>query len=347
MIDALMSSKYFVAALLIIAAIIGSKIFFFIFKKIVLGITSKTKTTLDDRLIRSAELPLEIAITLISVYITLRYYLSLIEASNELVNDIFASLGIIVGTWLFARIVNGAVKWYSENQTMTRDQKTVYFSVRNIFYFLAAIIGIVSILHIFGVEVTPIMASLGIGGIAVALALQPTLSNYFSGLYITADRAIKIGDYIESDSGVKGFVHRIGWRSTKIRTLEENLVVVPNSKLAESIVTNFYDPSEEFNITVKFGVAYGSDLEKVEKVTFETATKVMQTSAGGVKKFEPKVRFEKFGDSNIDLFVVLRSKNVDSRWIVINDFIKELDKAYKKNSIEISWPVRKVYMEKA
>lgn len=347
MIDSLLSSKYFVAALLIMAAIIGSKIFFFIFKKIALGITSKTKTTLDDRLIRATELPLEVAITLISVFFTLRYYLSIIEEKNELVNDVFASLGIIVGIWLFARIVNGTVKWYSESQTLSRDQKTVYFSLRNIFYFLAAIIGIVSILHIFGVEVTPIMASLGIGGIAVALALQPTLSNYFSGLYITADRAIKIGDYIESDSGVKGFVHRIGWRSTKIRTLEENLVVVPNSKLAESIVTNFYDPTEEFNVPVRFGVAYGSDLDKVEKVTFETATKVMQTSVGGVKSFEPVVRFEKFGDSNIDLFVVLRAKNVEFRTRVVNDFIKELDKAYKKNNIEISWPVRKVYMEKA
>ena len=346
MIDSLLSSKYFVASVLIVVAVVVSKIAFMLFRRVVVKITSRTKTTLDDRILQSVELPLEVAVILTSIYVTLRYYLLVIEESNELINDIFLSLGIVIGLWLFGRTVNGIVKWYSESQPMTRDQKTVYFSVRNIFYFLALTIGLLVILHIFGVEITPLLASLGIGGLAVALALQPTLTNYFSGVYITADGAMKIGDYIESDSGVKGYVEKIGWRSTKIRTVTDNLVTVPNSKLAESIVTNFYDPSEEFGVIARYGVAYGSDLDKVEKVTLDAAKKVMQTSSGGVKSFEPKFRFEKFGDSNIDLFVVLRSKDFNSQWLVMNDFIKEIDKVYKKNSIEISWPVRKVFMEK-
>lgn len=343
--ETIMETSYFFALLIVIISIIISKLVFSVFKKVVSRITKSTKTTLDERILDSSERPIEVAIILAGIYIAIQH-LQVFSPYWDIVSSTFKALGILVFLWLIARVLNGVVKWYSEIQNLTRVQKTVYFTVRNIFYIVILSIGAITMLHLLGIEMTPIVASLGIGGLAVALALQSTLSNYFAGLYIAADGSIKIGDYIETSDGLKGYVEKISWRSTKVRTLADNLVIVPNAKLAESILTNYYDPTEEVNVILPCGVAYGSDLEKVEKVTLEVAKKLMESSEGGVKTYEPRMRYTRFGDSNIEFNVVLRSKDFISQYKITHEFIKELDKAYKKHGIEISWPVRKVYLQK-
>jgi small-conductance mechanosensitive channel len=346
MLETIASHKYFYAALLILVSILLSKIIFLILKVFITRLTKKTKNTLDDYLLKATEVPVEVAMILVGVFLTIKYYVAISPEFESIVDPLLGTMGVVVGIWLVTRILNATVKWYGETQTMTKSQKTVYFSVRNIFYIIIFIVGILSILHLYGVQLTPVLASLGIGGIAVALALQSTLSNYFASLYITADGSVKIGDYIETESGVKGYVERIGWRSTQVRTTSDNVVIVPNAKLSESLVTNFHYTGEEVNVKVKYGVAYGSDLEKVEKLTLEAARKVMQNCPGGVKSFEPALKYEKFGDSNIEFFVIMRAKDFANQADVIHEFIKEIDKVYKKNEIEISYPVTKVYMEK-
>lgn len=339
------ATKYFYAVLIIIASIICAKVFFYVFKKIVLRITSKTKTTLDETIVESTERPVELAIVLIGVYMAISYS-GLFAEYSVIMHQIFYVLAVLIAVDLALRNVNAIAKWYEENKTVTRVQRTLYFSLRNIFDILVYIIAFLVILGIFNVELTPVIASLGIGGLAIALALQTTLSNYFAGLYIAADGSVKMGDYVEISPDVKGYIEHIGWRSTKMRTLSNNLIVIPNAKLAESTVTNYYDPTKEISVVVKCGVAYGSDLEKVEKVTIEAAKKVLKENEGAVKEFEPFVRFNNFGDSNIDFNIILRAKDYVSKFRLTHEFIKELDKAYKKHNIEISWPVRKVFMSK-
>jgi small-conductance mechanosensitive channel len=197
-----------------------------------------------------------------------------------------------------------------------------------------------------GVEITPLVAGLGVGGIAVALALQSTLSNYFAGIYIAKEKAIKIGDFVQLENGLTGHVYEIGWRTTKIKTPTDNMIVIPNSNLSNMIVTNYHEPAEEMSVSLACGVSYESDLEKVEKVTTDVAKKVLRKMPGGVKNFEPVVRYKEFGDSNINFSVILRVKSYSDQFLVIHEFIKELMKAYKKNKIEISYPVRKIYETK-
>ncbi|MDH5662708.1 MAG: mechanosensitive ion channel family protein, partial [Elusimicrobiota bacterium] len=208
------------------------------------------------------------------------------------------------------------------------------------------LIAFLMILRYLNVEITPLVATLGLGGLAVGLALQNTLSNFFAGVHIISDRPINVGDYIEMEGNIAGYVEDIGWRSTRIRTLPNTIVIVPNSKIAESVIVNNYLPVQEMSIVLQCGVAYGSDLEKVEKVTVDVARKIQQTVPGAVKTFEPFIRYHTFGDSNINFSIILRVEEFVARYLVTHEFFKALKARYDKENIEISWPIRKVYTAK-
>jgi len=212
----------------------------------------------------------------------------------------------------------------------------------SIFIYAVAFIIILDQLNI---DVTPLVASLGVATLAVGLALQDTLSNFFAGLYILADRPIRIGDYIELDTGDKGFVEEIGWRSTRIKTLPNTIVIIPNSKLVQTKIINYHLPEEEMAVIVQCGVSYFSDLEKVEKATVEVAREIQQTVQGAVKNFEPFIRYHTFGDSNINFSIVLRVEKFVDQYLVVHEFIKKLHRRYKEEGIEISFPARILYQQ--
>lgn len=205
------------------------------------------------------------------------------------------------------------------------------------------IIAIIIILHYFNIKVTPLLAALGIAGLAIGLALQPTLSNFFSGLLILSERQIRIGDHVELEgTGLSGYVEDIGWRATRVRTLPNNRILIPNSKLIESTITNHWSPDKEMAALVQVGIDYGSDLKKVEKITVDVARKIQKTVEGAVEDFEPFIRYHTFADSNINFTVILRVKEFVDKYLVTHEFIKALKERYDKEDIEISWPIRKI-----
>ena len=170
--------------------------------------------------------------------------------------------------------------------------------------------GALIILNGLGISIAPILATLGVGGLAVALALKDTLSNFFAGFHIVATKQIRVGDYLKLDSGEEGYVHDISWRTTVIRTLAGNLVLVPNAKLTEMIVTNYTLQERGMAVTVGMGVHYTSDLAKVERVACEVAAEVMREVPGGVPDFVPFIRYHTFGESGINFSVILRVEDV-------------------------------------
>jgi len=198
-----------------------------------------------------------------------------------------------------------------------------------------------------GVSLTPILTTLGIGSLAVAIGLQDTLGNFFAGLYLKVDRPIDIGHYIKLQSGEEGYVERIGWRSTRIRMLPNNMVVVPNNKLVQDNITNYHLPDRELLVPITVGVAYDSDLEKVERVTGEVAAEVMQTVDGGVRAFAPVIRYQSFGQSSIDLIVALRAREFTDAILLKHEFIKRLHARYAKEGITLPYPTRTVHLKKA
>jgi small-conductance mechanosensitive channel len=193
-----------------------------------------------------------------------------------------------------------------------------------------------------GISITPLIASLGIGTAAVALALQDTLANLFAGIYMMAEKPIQAGHFIQIESSEQGWVERVGWRSTHIRMLGDCVVVVPNSKLAGSVITNFSLPGDELAITLEIGVDYGSDLEKVEAITLEVARQVTNAVAGARPEFDPRVRFSSFADSSINFKIWLGAKDYVSSLTVKHEFIKRLHARYMREGIAIPFPTRTI-----
>lgn len=195
-----------------------------------------------------------------------------------------------------------------------------------------------------GIAITPILTALGVGSLAVALALQPTLSNLFAGFHITLARQLHVGDFVELETGAKGFVTDIGWRSTQIRELPDNIIIVPNARLTEMVVKNYAAPGPQQAALVQVGVSYGSDLKRVEEVTLDVARGALREVTGGVPEFEPLVRYHTFGDSSIDFTVVLRVQTFPDRYLVTHEFLKRLHRRYAEEGIEIPFPQRVLHL---
>lgn len=241
------------------------------------------------------------------------------------------------------RLAGGAVESLSTEATgATQTSPTL---VVNLAKAGVAILGGFIILQNLGIEITPLITALGIGGLAVALALQDTLGNLFAGVQIILSRAVKPYDYVQLSSGEAGWVSDVRARHTTIETFPDgNLVTVPNSVLASSIVKNFSYPDLALWVIVPVGVSYSSDLQRVEEVTLDVARKVLTEVEGGLKDQEPLFLYKGFADFSIDFDVRMKVRDFRSQAPVRHEFIKRLHKRFAAEGIEIPFPIRTVIM---
>ncbi len=265
-----------------------------------------------------------------------------IPAKWEKYTDAVVLILFALAVYVFAdRLMTEVLRRYGKKLEMIAPSeaviKAVYRSVLLIFILLI-------ILDSLKITITPFIASLGIGGVVVGLAMQDTLSNFFSWAYIVSNKPVRVGDYIQIEAGKEGYVDRIGWRNIRIRMLSNNTLIVPNNKLVSSHVTNFYLPESELAVLVNVGVAYQSDLEKVEKVTIEVAKEVLQQTEGAVKEFEPFIRYNAFAESSITFTVILRAKEYAAQYLIVHEFIKRLHRRYQFEGIEIPFTTRTVHL---
>lgn len=205
-------------------------------------------------------------------------------------------------------------------------------------------LGILVVLQSLGISITPLLTALGVGGLAVGLALQDTLANLFAGIHIIVSRQVRPGDFIRLESGEEGYVRDVTWRYTTIRQLPNNVTIVPNAKLASAIITNYYLPETELAVLVPVGVSYASDLSRVEAVTVAVGKEVMADVPGGVPTFEPFIRYNAFGDSSITFTVILRGREVVDQHLIRHEFIKRLHRRFQAEGIEIPFPIRTVHL---
>lgn len=217
--------------------------------------------------------------------------------------------------------------------------------IRYVVKFTILGIGGLVLLSTHGISIGPLLTTVGIGGIAVALGLQETLANLFAGVQLSLARNLRVGDFIRLESGEEGYIEDVQWRSTRLRTLYDNLVLIPNARLAQNVVTNYARPSKELTLLIELGVHYSSDLERVEEVLCEVARGVMRSVPGGVPEFEPRIRFRAFGESSIDLTVYLRAREFADHFVLRHEFIKATSKAFAREGIVIPYPIRAINLE--
>ncbi|MFH0855956.1 MAG: mechanosensitive ion channel family protein [Candidatus Omnitrophota bacterium] len=302
---------------------------------------NNTKTQIDDIILDSIRSPFIIWFLMLGLYFALEFS-SMPESLTRIINKSLVVLGVFSATLVLANITAKLIKAYSRK---IETALPVTSLTQNISRILIFIIGILVILNSLGISITPILATLGVGGLAVALALQDTLSNLFSGFHIVAAKQIKIGDYIKLDSGEEGYVTDINWRSTRIKMLPNNEVLVPNEKLTKVIITNYCLPDKEMAVLVNLGVHYNSDLNKVERATCEVARQIMQAVPGGVPEFEPFIRYGSFADFSVNFTVILRAKEFVDQYLIKHEFIKKLHERYAREGIVIPYPIRAINYE--
>lgn len=339
-----MTIEEFLTPILILAGfIVAGYALRFVLNVYVTRLTRKTKTKIDDTIIDAIKGPIVVIFLIMGIRFALERATFVPTEITEHLPTISYLLIILIATLVTARIVVGILKYFG---TVRPNIRTLVPTLQKIMKIIVYFVAFVLILDALGIQVTALVAAFGIGGLAVAFALQGTLSEFFAGIYIMSDRPVRVGDYVELESGRKGYVIDVGWRSTRIRELPNNVIVVPNSKLAGSIITNFYLPEPEMACLVQVGVAYNSDLEKVERVTIDVGKKVLKKVTGGVPEFEPFIRYHTFSDFSINFTVILRVKEFVDKYLITHEFVKELHKRYKKEGIEIPFPIRTVYMRK-
>jgi small-conductance mechanosensitive channel len=307
-------------------------------------LTSISRTNLDDLILSHLTRPIHIGFQLAGIVLALFFlFPDLVIYGYGYETIIFVVL-VIWGGYTISRIIQALVHWYEKNGEEEEGQKSVFGFLESIIRLAIWSLAFLFLLNHFGVDISALLAGFGIAGIAVALALQNSLSGVFSAVSLVIDKPIRNGDFVTLDDGTEGFVEDISMRSTQIRTFANNTVIVPNTKLTQMVITNHFLPDEEVGIVLPLSVAYDSDLEKVEELTIEVAKNVL-AEYPGVEDFEPIVRFKEFGDSGIKLILIARSKTFLDKNVVKHELIKALHKAFGKNKIEIPYPQLDVRLE--
>jgi small-conductance mechanosensitive channel len=301
---------------------------------------SMTKWKIDDFLVHSIRgtlLPLAVVISFFIATVLLPD----LRTMQVLFDKIsFASAAFLI-TLIVARFLAKIIKHYSSSANVPLPSSLL----SNLASVVVFVIGTLVTLQTFGISITPILTTLGIGGLAVALALQDTLANLFSGLYILLSKQIRIGDYVKFDSGNEGYITDITWRDSVIKTLSNNLIIIPNSKLASAMITNFSLPSKEITFTLDIGVGYESDLAKVEDITKETVKTVLAIIPGGITSFEPLIRYHTFGPSSINFSIIMRAGEYVDQGTLKHECIKALHKKYSEENIVIPYPVQTIQLK--
>jgi small-conductance mechanosensitive channel len=207
------------------------------------------------------------------------------------------------------------------------------------------IFGLLVLLNLWGVSITPILTALGVGGLAVALALQDTLSNLFAGFYVAVAGQVRLGDYIRLNTGEEGYVTDIGWRCTTIRALANNMIIIPNSKLGQAIVTNFYLPEKRLGVSIQIGVAYDCDPDQVERVLLEEAQTAAREIPGMLAEPAPGVSFDPgFGDWSLGFTLGYSVQEFADQFRVRAELRKRILKRLRQEKIDMPFPTRTIYM---
>lgn len=305
------------------------------------NLASKTKIKADDKIIDFLHLPICYSILLLgllhAVYVPPPLPVHLDTVLANVIKTFFLLLWLFVIIREINRMNELTMAEFLEKRHIDQD---LFLLFKNVSRILIIFAGISWLLIIWNIDLTPLFASAGIAGIAIALAAKDTMANFFGGISLFADRAYKIGDYIILDRGERGEVVEMGIRSTKIKTRDDVMISIPNSILANSMIINESAPEPRFRIRIDVGVAYGSDLQKVEDILLGVADK-NETLA---KNPEPRVRLRTFADSSINFQLLVWVQDPSEKGLQTHHLLKDIYKTFKAENITIPFPQRDVHL---
>jgi small-conductance mechanosensitive channel len=302
----------------------------------------RSKTIVAKLLVDAIRAPFMLWILILGLYVTTATSQLPTRAANLTTKSLLI-LWIISLTLVASSLAAELIRFYSARVPGAAPSTSLTGNLAKLAVFS---FGALMLLNLLGISITPILTALGVGGLAVALALQDTLSNLFAGFYITVANQVRVGDYIKLDSSDEGYVTDIGWRSTSIRTLPNNIVLVPNAKLAQAIVTNYHLPESRMSLLIPIGVSYDCDPDFIEDILVEEAVKGAREIPGLLEEPAPFVRFiPGFGDSSLNFTLICQVKEFVDQYLAQHELRKRIFKRFRKEGVEIPFPIRTVYMK--
>jgi len=337
------TNKYVHSLIILFVFYVLSQLIIFVSQKIILKLTKRTKTEIDDLIVAKTNKPLSIILLLIGLRLAIIPH-SIRPDILDIIEHIITSLIIVIITYIVITVVNILInswgqRFASRTESKFDDEVVVLF--QKFSRIIISFIGLIFILDVWGVKVGPLLASLGIAGIAVAFALQNTLGNIFGGISLIADRSIIVDDFIRLDDGTEGYIKEIGLRSTKIRSRDGDLIILPNGILANSKIYNYHKPSLITRVTVEFGVKYGSDIEVVKKIVMNELTKIRNI----LKDPAPQVIFHELGDYSLKFRAYFWIDSIEKKIETRETAVTAIYNALNKNKIGIPFPTKTVYLK--
>ncbi len=314
-------------------------------RSIALGLLQKrsarTEAKVDDIVIKAFKVPSIYWCIAIGLYIGIavselpqRYVIYISKTIHVLV--IFS---ITIAT---ANLADRVFKNYVRQSNLVIPTTGLAFGILRV---TVIAIGLLIILSVLGISIAPLITALGVGGLAVALALQDTLANLFAGIHILAEKTIRVGDFVRLETGQEGYVEDITWRTTRIRMPANNLVVITNSKLSQSIVTNYSLPEKRSSFQIQISVGYSSDPEIVERVLKEEAIKATKEVPFLLADPAPDVSFSPgFGPNSLDFTLTCQVREFTDQGAAQHELRKRVFKRLREEGIKIPFPQRTVYL---
>ena len=306
------------------------------------GWARKSESELDDLVVHALRGPFMLWVMILGLHLAMQVS-DLPFRVTSLAGKALLVLWIISLTLVASKVAGSLVRHYGRGVASILPVTTLTQSLASL---AVATTGVLILLDTLHVSVTPILTALGVGGLAVALALQDTLSNLFAGFYVSLAGQVRVGDYVKLDTGDEGYVTDITWRSTTLRALSNNLIVVPNAKLAQVIITNYNLPEKRMSLLIPIGVSYESDPDLVERVLIEEAVAGAKDIPGLLAEPAPFVRFiSGFGESSLDFTLICQVSEFVDQYLAQHELRKRILKRFRREEIEIPFPIRTVYLK--
>lgn len=319
--------------IVIAAAVMAAALVVAVFLRLLTGRLTRragdTRWAWDDlaaRLVRDLAMPLALLLGLW----TAAKVLELPRGTLDVIARVLTAVTILVVSLAMARLIAASVTSIAMVRQGVAANVTIFANITRV---IVLGIGILIMLQSIGVSITPLLGALGVGGLAVALALQDTLANLFAGVHVLASKTIEPGDYIRLATGQEGYVVDINWRNTSIRTLSDNIEVIPNQRFSDTILTNFHRPAQDMSVLVYAKVHYEVDLDEVEQLLIRIGHEVMKDVQGGVADSNVLVRFDDFNDATVGFHVILRSSEFGDQFAIKHEFLKRLHRALREEGI--------------
>ncbi len=336
-------NKYVYSLSLLFVFYILSQLIVLISRKVILRLTKRTKTEIDDLIVRKTSKPISIILLLIGVRLAL-LPVGIKPSILDIIENTISSLVIIVITYItivvFDILIDNWGRRVAEKTKSSVDEQLMPV-IHRFSRIFVSVVGLLFVLTVWGIQIGPLLTSLGIAGIAIAFALQNTLGNIFGGMSIILDKSVRVGDVIKLDNETIGTVVDVGLRSTKIKTLDNELIAIPNGKLADSRILNYLHPDPILRVSVDFSTEYGSDISNVRKVVLDTLAK----NKSILKKPEPSVILVEMADFGLKFKALFWVNSFEDKNPTKFNATEEIYNALRKAGIGIPFPTRTVYLK--